>query len=255
MNLHGCYIAGVDEEMMEVEDGSLLYGNMQDEAYIAPYRQDIKEWLKVKPEYDDMEFCKENLCVINMRGGEYTGHPELCLRKKYWKDAIKKMREIRSDMEFMIVTDDVSHAKKLLPDIPAYHFELSKDYTTIKNAHYLILSNSSFAFFPAYTSETLKYAIAPKYWARHNVSDGYWASEQNIYSIFEYMDRSGKVFTAEACKEELANYRAKKNNLAKYKTKAAGIRKICQTIRCKMIIINSYAVRIWPAIKKRIQPK
>lgn len=255
MNLHGCYIAGVDQEMMEVQDGTLLYGNMQDEAYIAPYREEIKEWLKVKPEYDDMEFSRENLCIINMRGGEYTGHPELCLRKKYWKDAIKNMKELRPDMEFMIVTDDVAHAKKLLPDIPAYHFELSKDYTTIKNAHYLILSNSSFAFFPAYTSETLKYAIAPKYWARHNVSDGYWASEQNIYSLFHYLDRKGNLFTPQECLEELKCYMEKRNNLEKYKIKANGVSRLLQKLHCEMIIINSYAVRIWPAIKKRIRRK
>ena len=33
-----------------------------------------------------------------------------------------QMKKIRSDMEFMIVTDDVTMAHKLLPGIPAYHF-------------------------------------------------------------------------------------------------------------------------------------
>ena len=88
-------------------------------------------------------------------------------------------------MEFMIVTDDVHAAERILPGIPAYHFTLDKDYTTIKNASYVILSNSSFAFFPVYTSDTVKALIAPKYWARHNVSNGYWASEQNIYDGWE----------------------------------------------------------------------
>lgn len=110
-------------------------------------------------------------------------------------------------MEFMIVTDDVGEAQKMLPDIPAYHFSIDKDYVTLKNAHYLLLSNSSFAFFPAYTSETVKLVIAPKYWARHNVSNGYWASEQNIYEGFHYMDRKGRLFTAEECRRELARYR------------------------------------------------
>lgn len=251
MMLHGCYVAGVDPDMKHVADGTLLYGNMQDESYFSQYRDEIQQWLCVKPKYDDMEYSRENLCIINMRGGEYTGHPELCLRKKYWKDGMKHMKAIRPDMEFMIVTDDVAHANKLFPEIPAYHFDLSKDYATIKNAHYLLLSNSSFAFFPAYTSKTLQYAIAPKYWARHNVSNGYWASEQNIYSLFHYMDRHGKLFSAEECRQELSAYRRKTDNMCKFKRKATGLKLILQKIHCHYIILSAYALRIWPALKRR----
>ena len=85
---------------------------------------------------------------------------------------------------------------------------------------YLLLSNSSFSCLPAHTSETLEYAIAPKYWARHNVSDGYWASEQNIYSLFHYMDRKGRLFTAEQCREELEEYKKKIAEVCKVWAKA-----------------------------------
>ena len=78
---------------------------------------------------------------------------------------------------------------------------------TLKNARYLILSNSSFAFFPAFTSETVKTVIAPKYWARHNVSDGYWASGQNIYEGFLYQDKMGKLFDAKQCRREWEAYK------------------------------------------------
>lgn len=211
----GCYITGCDEHLLNLNESTLVYGNMQDEAYFKKYKKEIKEWLKVKPEYDCKEFSRDNLCVINIRGGEYACSPELFLRRKYWLDAMSKMREIRRDMEFVVITDDVNDAKRILPEVEAYHFDLAKDYTSIKNAHYLILSNSSFAFFPAFTSDTVKYIIAPKYWARHNVSDGYWASEQNIYEDFHYMDRDGKIFTAEECRKELAEY---KRTSKKYKT-------------------------------------
>ncbi len=207
--LHGCYIAGTDEEMMHVEDDTLLYGNMQAEDYFREYKEDIKEWLKVKEEYDIKDCYKENLCVINVRGGEYESSTELFLRRKYWLDAMKQMKKVRADMEFIIVTDDVRAAQKILPGIKAMHGSLHEDYCRIKNAKYLILSNSSFAYFPAFTSETLEYAIAPKYWARHNVSDGYWASEQNIYDEFVYMDKKGKLFTPQECREELEQYKKK----------------------------------------------
>ena len=206
---HGCYVADADEDIYGIEDGTLIYGNLQAERYFLSHKKEIKEWLKVKKEYDSYEYTRDNLCIINVRGGEYTDNRFLFLRRKYWADAIKHMRRIRSDMEFRIVTDDVAAARRVLPGIEAHHLDLAGDYVTLKNARYLILSNSSFAFFPAFTSETVKTVIAPKYWARHNVSDGYWASEQNIYDEFTYMDRAGRLFSAEECREELKAYRAK----------------------------------------------
>lgn len=204
---HGCYVAGADEEIYQIADNTLLYGNLQAERYFRHHREEIKQWLKVKEEYDSYEYTKDNLCIINVRGGEYADSRALFLRRKYWLDAMKRMREIRSDMEFMIVTDDVAAANRILPEVEAHHFELAKDYVTIKNAKYLILSNSSFAFFPAFTSETVEKIIAPKYWARHNVSDGYWASEQNIYDGFFYLDRNGQLFDAQECRKELELYK------------------------------------------------
>lgn len=204
---HGCYITGVDEKLLEINDTTLVYGNLQAEAYFGKYKDSIKKWMEVKPEYDTTEFSRENLCIINIRGGEYAGSPDLFLRRKYWLDAMKHMRQIRNDMEFMVITDDVDSANRILPEVKAYHFDLAGDYTVIKNAHYLILSNSTFAFFPAFTSDTVKMIIAPKFWARHNVSDGYWASEQNIYEGWMYQDRQGNLFTAQECREELAKYK------------------------------------------------
>lgn len=55
--------------------------------------------------------------------------------------------------------------------------------------------------------------IAPKYWARHNVSDGFWASEQNIYSGWQYMDRKGYLFSSDECRRELEIYKKKKSGI------------------------------------------
>ena len=206
---HGCYVAGADEGIYQIKDNTLLYGNLQAGRYFAHHREEIREWLKVKPEYDSYAYTKDNLCIMNVRGGEYTDMRPLFLRRKYWLDAMENMRRVRADMEFMVVTDDVAAAKRVLPEVEAYHFDLAGDYVTLKNARYLILSNSTFAFFPAFTSETVKKIIAPKYWARHNVSDGYWASEQNIYDGFWYQDRKGQLFDAEACRGELAEYQSR----------------------------------------------
>lgn len=250
---NGCYIAGADENLFNIKKSTLLYGNLQDEAYFGKYKDSIKEWLRVKPEYDSHAYSRENLCVINIRGGEYAGNPELFLRRKYWLDAMKIMKKKRADMEFVVVTDDVSAAKRILPEVEAHHFDLAGDYTAIKNAYYLILSNSTFAFFPAYTSDTLKYAIAPKYWARHNVSDGYWASEQNIYSNFVYLDRKGRLYTAEECRGELAEYKRTSQRYKRVGKKLTGVQLFMAKINAKWLIYKDLFIRMLRSLRRRIR--
>lgn len=249
---HGCYITGVDNAFLALDKTTLLYGNMQDEAYFGRYKSKVREWLKVKPEYDCMDYSRENLCIINIRGGEYTSSPELFLRRRYWLDAMKIMRQKRPDMEFMVVTDDLAAAKRILPEVKAHHFDLAGDYTAIKNAHYLILSNSTFAFFPAFTSETLKYVIAPKYWARHNVSDGYWASEQNIYSDFVYLDRKGKLFTARECREELDKYKETSPYYKKIGQRLKGVALAAAWVRSRWMVYGDLFIRAVRSVKRRL---
>ncbi|MCD7726112.1 MAG: glycosyl transferase [Clostridiales bacterium] len=249
---HGCYVAGAEPAIHHVADNTLIYGNMQDESYFIKYLPKLREWLKVKPEYDSYEYSRENLCVINMRGGEYTGSPELLLNQRYWLHGIREMKRIRPDMEFVIITDDVKTAQKLLPGIEAHHFDIGKDYVTLKNAHYLLLSNSSFACLPAHTSETLKFAIAPKYWARHNVSDGYWASEQNIYSLFHYMDRKGRIFTAEECREELERYKQTSRKYAAVDVRPVGIGLQLRKLHAWYCYKKAYLCTIARGVRRRV---
>lgn len=251
----GCYVSGTDQGMLDLDGNTLLYGNMQAQDYFREYKDEIKKWLAVYPEYDHREYSKENLCIINIRGGEYAGEGCLFLRRKYWMDAMKHMRQERSDMEFVVITDDLVAANRILPEVKAYHFDLAGDYTIIKNARYLILSNSTFAFFPAYTSETAKKIIAPKYWARHNVSDGYWSSEQNIYDEFEYMDRKGKLWTAEECRKELVQYKKKS---AKYRRINQPLNKtqlIFSVMKERKIWFCFMAGRVFRSLRKRISGK
>ena len=39
------------------------------------------------------EYTRDNLCVLNLRGGEYASEPALFLRKKYWTDAMAQMEK------------------------------------------------------------------------------------------------------------------------------------------------------------------
>ncbi len=249
---HGAYVSAADPNFWNIEDNTLLYGNLQAEEYFARHIKELKDWLKVKPEYDSHEYTRDNLCIIHLRCGDYSNSPELWLDRKYWLNGIRQMKKLRPDMEFLAVTDDVEAAYKILPEVKAITNDIGKDYVTIKNARYLLLSNSSFAVFPAFTSDELRYAIAPKYWARHNVSDGYWASEQNIYSCFHYMDKKGKVFTAEECREELQRYKETSPVYRRLNKKPGAVMKCFQVIRSKALYFGYMLRKAFRSMERRM---
>ena len=250
---HGVYVTGVDEKLLHIEDNVLIGGNMQDETYFYEYKDQIKRWLKIKPEYDCFDYSRDDLCILHLRCTDYMDSPELFLRKKYWQDGMKNMRKVNPNMQFMIITNDVKEAEKLLPGIKAYNFNLAKDYAIIKNAKYLLMANSSFTYFPTFTSDVNQYIIAPKYWARHNVSDGYWASEQNIYNGFHYMDRNGRLFTADECIQELKEYKEKSYKYAKLNKPPHGIMKSIFTFIYKFRYSLYYCKKILRGVMRRLR--
>lgn len=205
--LYKCDIRDYDAGLLVIPDNTKIDGLFQSERFIAHHRTEIREWLKVAPAFDCKDLTGDNICVLNVRGGEYKGNPDLILPRKYWTGAAANMLQANPKMEFVVITDDVKYAQKLLPEYKAFHFDIGKDYGVVKNAKYLILANSSFSFFPAWTSETVKYVIAPKYWARHNVSDGFWACAFNLYCDWHWQDRSGKLFTYSECAQEYSHYK------------------------------------------------
>jgi hypothetical protein len=53
----------------------------------------------------------------------------------------------------------------------------------------------------------MKYILAPKYWGRYNISDGYWSCGYNIYRNHNYLDRDGNIFTYDQCVVEFKKYK------------------------------------------------
>lgn len=199
-----------DKNVYNIPDGTKLLGGVwQSYGYFEKHIPDIVNWLKIKPEYiSEYEnrlsnagiSLTENTCVINFRGGEYKYHPRLIIGSKYYHDSIRIMKETNPEMQFVIITDDVHTASSFLPGIPTYHFDIGMDYYILNNCHYSILSNSSFPIFAALTNQVSKRILAPKYWARHNVSTGYWAIGDQYYPQFEYVSREGLVESYETVK-------------------------------------------------------
>lgn len=198
----------IDDINLElIQDNTKIDGLFQSEDRIIHRKDEIRQWLKIKPEKDCYDYSDPNICIINYRGGEYAGVFHFHLNGKYWDDAIARMRAINPDFRFVVITDDVERASRQFPDFEVNHFDVGTDFTIIKNAHYLILSNSSFPYFATLLSDTVKYILAPKYWGRYNISDGYWSCGYNIFRNHNYLDREGNLFTHEECVIEHEEYK------------------------------------------------
>jgi len=87
------------------------------------------------------------------------------------------------------------------------------------------------------------------------VSDGYWASEQNIYGGFEYLDRGGRLFCAEECREELAEYRRNSESFARRHEKPDGFREKMYEAQAKGHMAAYYGVRAARSLRRRIAGK
>jgi len=206
----GCDVSLTDIKLKNIPDNSHILGTMQGPDYFYHRIEEIKQWLKVKPEYDKYDFSSDDICILNIRANLDEA---VFLPKSYWINAINHMLDINPNMSFLVITEDPNAIKQFLPELAdnTYDFGIGEDYSIIKNAKYLIASNSSFSIFPSLTSETLKYIIAPKYMLRHNISDGYWCQGYNIYPKYTYMDREGNLFSYEECIKEFNEYCIKNN--------------------------------------------
>lgn len=216
-------ITRLDPKLYEIEDNSIMLGHKgakggiyQSEDYIIDRKEDIKKWFEIKQEskehYDkllsDMGFTlDENLCVINFRGGEYRSIPNVLVRREYWKDAINHMKSINPNMKFLLITDDVTCANSFMPfQIPAVHIDVGFDFYVVNQAKWVILSNSTFGWWAAWLNTQANKVLAPKYWARHNVSDGYWSVGDSYTRGFTYIDREGKLSNYDECRSEAEQY-------------------------------------------------
>jgi len=189
---------------------------MESEKYLEGRKDEVREWLKINDDKQIYNFKKDDVCILTFRGGEYVGISDLFLPASYWHNAMKIMKQKNPDMQFKIVTDDPHTAGKMFPSIPAYHFNTEADWALVRNAKNIIMSNSSFAWIPTWINDEIINVIAPKYWSRHNVSDGFWEQGDSLTKGWEYLSRAGNLFSYEQCKKEKEKYEM--DNYELYKT-------------------------------------
>lgn len=212
--LDGSNVTGIDPRLFQIRDHTKIDGYFQSENLILP----IKEYLLARLQLAQQHQNIQNRCVINLRGGEYVHHSELFLGFRYYKNAIQNMLKLNPNLEFVVVTDDVRLANEFFPSYNVVSQEsrnfdskgretfdadkASLDFAILQSASYLILSNSSFSWWGAWTNRKAKAVIAPKYWARHNTSDGYWSLGDSLTRGWLWQDIEGSISSYEQCLAE-----------------------------------------------------
>jgi hypothetical protein len=192
------------KDVFDIEDNTKLFIRCaQDARYYD--KEKVKQWFKVKEENKGIykaqlrefgiDIESNDVCIINIRGGEYKGIANLILRKDYWQDSIQIMKERNPKMRFLCISDDVGYANQILDfKVPVTHLSIGGDYYVINKAKNLILSNSSFAIFPTWLNENNPFVIAPRYWARHNTDVRQWVSSDIWTFGWNFLDKDGILY-------------------------------------------------------------
>ena len=221
-------IGDPDPRFKKIEPNTYINGTFQKMSYIEEHRDKIREWLSYDKQFNITDYSHENVCVIQLRGGDYTtGHS--MLPPDYYHFAMDHMRHNNPSIQFVIVTDDPKTAQKMIPNTPIVGSAVAEekdldqkhigwyeytggpvymDYSILNNAKYAIISSSTFAFWPVWLNEKLENVIAPQYWFDWSRSDGWWRPKDGIVNDdrWLWLNRYGLLYESKTCKKLAKEY-------------------------------------------------
>ena len=217
-----------DLNIINVEDNTKIEGTLQRMSYIENHRLKICDWLKYDDSLNFSQFTGSDSCVIQFRGGDYlTGNS--ALPPEYYSMAMEYMcTATNKNLKFYVCTDDPDNARRYIPEAEVIGSAISDekdpyqgsigwykypggpigiDYSILNQAENVILSASTFGFWPVWTNTNAENVIAPKYWFDWNASDGWWRPSEAIVDDWLWMDRSGNVSDGAECRKQFDKYK------------------------------------------------
>ncbi len=205
--------SGFDHRVLSLKGANKLDGLFQSEKYFFGDLARFKDYFRLDNEVKKKNSIGDDTCIINLRGGEYKRHKNFILPESYWKAGIENIKKLSDVRNFLVVTDDVRYARSMFTGFDVLEGCVGDCYASIYNAKNLIISNSSFAYFPIKTSGNSANVIAPRYWARFGNEYNRWASVANLYESWLWQGGDGRLASYEECLEECqlteAEYEAK----------------------------------------------
>tara|TARA_A100000164_G_scaffold379520_1_gene424032 strand:+ start:843 stop:1823 length:981 start_codon:yes stop_codon:yes gene_type:complete len=193
-------ISDFDENVLNIKENTVLEGIFQSEKYFFGDFEKLNRYIKVDDNLITNNPVEKNICILNIRGGEYKRHRDFILPKIYWLNAMDNFKSKYKIYDFKIVTDDYLYSKALFPKLEIISDDIGKCFSTIYNCSNIIVSNSSFSYFPCRIGKK-KNIIAPLYWARPYKNKGRWISPGNVYKDWQYQDITSKLVSYDECKK------------------------------------------------------
>lgn len=189
----GYFATDFDPEVLNLPQNSYLSGLFQSEKYFFGQKPLLAEWLVLSDAWKDaaVKYC--DATVLNIRGGEYKRFKNLILPKSYWQQGMKNITAMTGNDQFVVVTDDVNYARALFPELPTVSGNVAECYAAVYGAKQLVVSNSSFAYFPICTRLDKPLVIAPYQWSRFNNPFGRWAAPCNVTTDWVWQKPDGAI--------------------------------------------------------------
>jgi hypothetical protein len=205
-------ISNWEERIANLSDGTKIEGYFQSINYIKEFHQEFQKIFRCNAEVP----TDSSTCYISVRGGDYLGKPEICCDEFFYRRAIKEMQECGFN-NFEIVTDDAAYANDLLPDFPVAHLnqdslmnlndrrqkeaKIAYDFALLQTAPALIISNSTFAWWAAWTNRFNPIVIGPRYWSHPRNRYQIWAPKEVAVESWRYSDGKTLISGSEAIME------------------------------------------------------
>jgi len=194
------FASDYDSRVEKIKSNVHLEGLFQSDKYLYGREHELGQWIRLSKEMNELSLKFANICILNIRGGEYKRHKNLILPKNYWLNAMRHMRDTQGVVDFLIVTDDANYAKNLLPGYPILHGGIAECYAALHGASFIIVSNSSFSYFPIKTRLKKPYVIGPYLWSRPDNIFKRWAAPCNLYNDWNWQDMEGNFQSLNDCK-------------------------------------------------------
>jgi len=188
-----------DARVEKLQENTWIEGHFQSEKYLYEFNDSLSDWIPLSDAMKEYSQQFSETCILNIRGGEYKRHKNLILPKSYWEDGMLNIQKKTSLDKFLIVTDDPSYAKALFPNIPILNGSVAECYAALYGANSLVVSNSSFSYFPIKTRKDSPFVIAPYQWSRFGNKYNRWAAPANLYKDWSWQDINGNIVNDEEC--------------------------------------------------------
>ena len=183
-----------DVDINNVTDGTLLVDFYQSDSYMLDYRDIIiNDWLKfnessiINSEKIVNKFSINEYCYIHLRGTDYKTIPHYYLPIDYYLKSINYVKTIKSNIKFLVITDDIEESKIMFPDFEAINNSIDVDFYLLSQAKYRIIPNSSFSWWASWLSQNNKITIAPNRWFNYNNKNMGFSPANIKTSLFTYI--------------------------------------------------------------------